>query len=148
MPKTFNRVGNQFFFHTIMKQSFIFFAILLLFSGLQGCKKTTDAEPDWASGMAGTYKGRGTLSLNYPMSVTLTKLDAKTMSMKIVDPAGKVSDFEVPSFTLASATAFTATFDPYNNGKGYVFTGTLSGNTLTMPATTSGQALGTFTGSK
>ena len=132
-----------------MKHSFIFLAILLLFLGLQSCiTTTTDAQPNLASGLAGTYKGRGTSSFNYSIWVTLTKLDAKTMSLKMVDQTGKVPNLEVLSFTPTSATAFTATYDPFNNGKGYVFTGSLSGNTLTMPVTTSGHALGTFTGTK
>ncbi|MEZ0539073.1 hypothetical protein [Fibrella arboris] len=132
-----------------MKQSFIFFAILLLFSGLQGCKKA-DAEPDWASAVVGKYTGKQTENggISYASSLTITKTSAKGIAITLIDLRDNSEDAQINDITMTSATAFNVLYDPYRDGKGFNIDGTLSGNTLAVTVKSSGQLLTSFSGSK
>lgn len=132
-----------------MKNSSIFFAVLLLFTGLQSCKITT-ADPDLATTLVGTYKGKQTPTGDkaYASSLTVKKTSAKVIALTLTDLTDNSIDAEIDNIAVTSATTFTGLYDPYGNGKGLTIDGTLSGNTMTMTAKSSGQLLVSFTGSK
>ena len=132
-----------------MKTPSIFFAVLLLFSVSQGCKSTS-ADPDLATTLVGTYKGKQipTGDTPYASSVAIAKTSAKIIELTITDLTDNSVDAQIDNIAVSSATTFSGLYDPYGNGKGFDIDGTVSGNTLTMRVKYSGQVVLTFTGNK
>ena len=97
--------------------------------------------------MADTYTGKVTGTDNYASSVTISKTSAKVITVNTKDLRDN-STFPVTGITMTSATAFSGLYDPLNNGKGYTFTGTVSGSALTMTIATGGKVFDTFKGNK
>lgn len=96
-----------------MKNLSIFSAVLLLFTGLQGCKITA-ADPDLATTMVGTYTGKETASgssTSYAASVVVKKTSAKGITLTLSNVAKNTLEAQMDNMAVTSATTFTGVYD-------------------------------------
>ena len=133
--------------------------LCLLTASISSCKKAADAQPDWASGVVGTYRGSHSSSSYYPTytaTVLVTRVDNNHVTLAYtIQPGTSYSEGNIiENVDMSSATALKATNTGFRKGYSTYVTGSFGGSSFILTLDTPGYCgtgktcTNTFTGSK